>query len=241
LAALWKPRAAVRDALKSIAGGTASFESRAKLEHHLLRLLRRRGTQGVSAFLRSLPEFEFTSQDTADVSRAARFVANGPNARRLIVTTFLEPHSASVNIGVEDDSKVAVEPDPRHRAFYETWESMLGLGDSEVHGLDARRRAVFYVGLLEAEVMNGGLGQYLSNTEGAHVDATLRCLAEIGAPRTAAILTEAARLGATAESYTAAWDSHGRAFERLDREFLESGEDLAGLTSDAFSGTGRGD
>lgn len=60
------------DALRSIAGGTASFESRAKLEHHLLRLLRRRGTQGVSAFLRSLPEFEFTCQDTADVSRAAR-------------------------------------------------------------------------------------------------------------------------------------------------------------------------
>ena len=115
-------------------------------------------------------------------------------------------HPASVDIGVEDGSKVTPDPDPRHRSFYEVWESTLGLADAEVDGLDSRRKAVFYVGLLEAEVMNGGLGQYLSNTDGAHLDATLRCLAEIGALRRAALLAEAARVGARAESSGAAWE-----------------------------------
>ena len=44
----------------------------------------------------------------------------------------------------------------------------------------------------------------------------------------------AAKLGSQAESYVAAWDDESDAFSRLDDEFYESGEDLAGLTADRF-------
>jgi hypothetical protein len=220
------------DTLNAIARGTVSFEGRARLEHHLLDLLRGGGTVSVSAFLGSLPGHDVTAESTG--SEDGRLIVRGRDSRRLVITMYLGPDLASVNIGIEADSGVAPEPDPRHRAFYEIWEGMLGLGDSEVEALDGRRRAVFYVGLLEAEVMNGGFGQYLANTDGVHLDATLRCLAEIGAPRTAALLAEAVRVGAGAESYAAAWEASARTLERLDREFLAAGEDLAGLTADAF-------
>lgn len=227
-------------ALTSIARGTISFESRAQLEHHLLSLLVKRGEEGVSTFLRSVPGYDFATDDIGSAGPESRLVAAGPDGQCLVVTTVPGPHSVSVNVGVEDDPRDGAEPDPRHRAFYEVWESMLGLSDSEVETLGESRKAVFFVGLLEAEVMNGGLGQYLSNTEGVHVDATLRCLAEIGTPRTAAILAEAARLGATANSFTAAWSSNARAFEGLDEQFMSSGEDLAGLTRDVFLNPGEG-
>jgi hypothetical protein len=109
---------------------------------------------GVSAFLGSLPAHDVTAESTG--SEDGRLIVRGRDSRRLVITTYLGPDLASVNIGIEADSGVAPEPDPRHRAFYEIWEGMLGLGDSEVEALDGRRRAVFYVGLLEAEVMNGG-------------------------------------------------------------------------------------
>lgn len=227
-------RANAASALSLIAGGTVAFEARAQLEHHLLTLLRRRGTKGVSAFLGSLPGHHFQQSDGL-VPGETRFVEAGRDAtRRLVVTTFIGPHSASVNVIVEREPAAATERDPRHKAFYEIWESMVGLADSEVESLDATRRAVFYVGLLEAEVMNGGLGQYLSNTGGVHVDATLRCLTEIGARRTASILVRAVQLGSSARSYTEAWDSNAEVYGRLDEELLGSGEDLAGLTADAF-------
>lgn len=221
------------DALNSIARGTASFETRAQLEQHLLSVLRRRGIDGVSAFLKSLPGYDFTTEGAVSGDEEGRFAALGPDARRLIVTTFRRPHLASVNVEVEDES-ASTQPDPRHRAFYDIWEGMVGLGVSHVRSLDPPRQAVFYVALLEAEVMNGGLGQYLTNTDGAYVDATLRCLAEIGASRTAAILAEAARVGEAAESYAAAWEANPEIFERLDEAFLASDEDLAGLTADKF-------
>lgn len=220
--------------LNLIASGMASFESKAQLENHLLNLLRRNGMEGVSAFLKSLPNQNFEHKNTGLMPGQDRYVAAGGGGQRLVITTFLGPHSASVSVDVESNSDIVAEPDPRHRAFYGIWESLLGLDDSEIAGLDTSQKAVFYIGLLEAEVMNGGLGQYLSNTNGVHLDATLRCLSEIGAARTASILAEAAQLGSSAESFTVAWDSNTEVFEKLDEKFLASGEDLAGLTADTF-------
>jgi hypothetical protein len=37
-----------------------------------------------------------------------------------------------------------------------------------------------------------------------------------------------------AESCTAAWELYAREFEQLDKRFLTSGEDLAGLTAEVF-------
>ena len=95
-------------------------------------------------------------------------------------------------------------------------------------------RAVFLIGLLESEVMNGGFGQYLTNTDGVHLSETVTCLERIGASRTLELLLAAAKLGDQAESYVAAWDDESESYSRLDAEFLDSGEDLAGLTADRF-------
>jgi hypothetical protein len=223
----------VQEALASIASGMASFRTRANLEHRLLRLLQDEGPQSVAALLSSLPGYNFSREGTESHTGGARFVADQANVR-LIVTTFIGPASASVNVTTESRDEATARPDPRHEAFYGTWQTLVGLADSEVERLDAVRRAVFLIALLESEVMNGGLGQYLSNTEGAHLSATHTCLLRIGAVRTAALLQAAAELGASAETYSAAWNSESSAFERLDEQFLETGEDLAGLTADSF-------
>jgi hypothetical protein len=67
--------------------------------------------------------------------------------------------------------------------------------------------------------MNGGLGQYLTNTEGVHLSETVACLERIGANKTRELLMAAAKLGSQAESYIAAWDDEPEAFSRLDDKF----------------------
>jgi hypothetical protein len=207
---------------------------RADLENHLLGLLRADGADGVRAFLESLPGLDFAAV-AGNQDHETRFESAVDDGLTLVVTLFCGPHILSANVTVEGgaDTRATRDPDPRHQAFYTVWESLLGLSDSEVASLAPSRRAVYLVGSLEADVMNGGLGQYLSNTEGAHLAPTLECLALAGAPRTAAILRKAAALGTPGE-FGAAWESMADRFEQLDEEFMETGEDLAGLTADAF-------
>ena len=59
------PEEASRD-LTLVGEESASFEVRARLEHHLLSLLREQGCAGVAAFLQSLPEHHFISCGAAD-------------------------------------------------------------------------------------------------------------------------------------------------------------------------------
>ncbi|MDH4044798.1 MAG: DMP19 family protein [Gemmatimonadota bacterium] len=219
--------------LTRVLAGSASFDVRARLEHHLLTVLRVEGSGAVATLLRAVPGHDFMPLGEGVSEHEIRFVTAGPHPR-ILVTTYLGPHAASVNVTVEDAAREPPRPDPRHRAFYEVWERLLGIPDADAAGLDPGRRAVFLVGLLESDVMNGGLGQYLTNTDGVHLEDTMRCLSAIGAERTRAILSEAAALGSGAESYAATWASRSAEFERLDDQFLECGEDLAGLTADAY-------
>jgi hypothetical protein len=212
----------------------ASFEVRARLEHFLLTVLKEHGNDAVADLLQSLPGHHFRRQDDGASEQDASYLSSGHDAADILVATFLSPDLASVNVTTADSPSDQSEPDPRHRAFYDVWENLLGISDSAVAQLDPKGKAVFLVGLLEAEVMNGGLGQYLTNTDGVYLEETIQCLASIGAERTRGIVVEAGRLGAEAESYVAAWESKSEEFQRLDEEFLESGEDLAGLTADAF-------
>ena len=144
-----------------------------------------------------------------------------------MVTTFLTEHSASVNVEVKSEATSATEPDWRHARFYTIWESLLGATPSEVASLKGPRRAVYLVALLESEIMNGGIGQYLANTEAEYLTETLAYLERIRAPRTHALLSRAAEVGGRFESYLAAWDEDPGAFSSLDSEFEMSGEDLA--------------
>ncbi len=230
--ASYGPMELARD-LARIRDGTASFEDRARLEHFLLRHLQEGGNDGVASLLTSLDEFGFSLTEASD-SDDRLYSSSASGGAYLFVTTHLGANLASVNVAVQAESGPTPQPDPRHRAFYAIWESLLGASPSRLAGLDSTRRTVYLIALLEAEVMNGGFGQYLTNTDGEHVEETLACLARIGAERTHGLLIEAARLASTADSYTAAWDDEAEEFGRLDTAFLESGEDLAGMTADAI-------
>ena len=222
----------VAEALSLMARGTASFQLRASFEQYLLDLLKKGGHEGVGAFLGSLPDWGFVRDDVGSSTNESRFRAMATAG--LVVETFLTRGVASVNVLVEADLPSPGPPDPRHQAFYEVWEGFFRGPETPVDELPPWPKAVFLVGLLEAEVMNGGLGQYLTNTNGAFLRETLECLREIGAEKTGAILREAGSLGGKAESYVAAWESRSASFEELDELFLDSREDLAGLTADRF-------
>jgi len=140
-----------------------------------------------------------------------------------------------VEEGAEGKKADPPAPDPRHEAFYELWEAMIGLPEAEVLELDGTRRAVYLVALLEAELNNGGFGQYLDNTEGTLLEETLEVLEKIDAPDTHRLLGEVARLlDETGIDPTDAWEDMGSDLEKLDDEFLLAAEDLAGAVMDVY-------
>ncbi len=104
-----------------------------------------------------------------------------------------------------------------------------------IRRLDPAARAVYLVGLFETELMSGGIGQYLANTDAAFVDSTIEHLQLIGAIRNAEILSEAAQL---LDPNRTNWDEvrrqHAGVLRALDDRFLRAGEDLAGLTASSF-------
>ncbi len=234
--ASYGPVESARD-LARIRDGTASFEDRARLEHFLLRHLQEGGNDSVASLLIDLDELGFSPAEVPD--SADRLYTSSPaDGVSLLVATHLSAELASVNVTVQAERAPALQVDPRHQEFYAIWESLLGATPSQVAELDSARRTVYLIALLEAEVMNGGFGQYLTNTDGEHIEETLAGLRRIGAERTVALLIEAAKLGSAADSYAAAWDDRAEEFGRLDAAFLESGEDLSGLTADAILRTG---
>lgn len=94
--------------------------------------------------------------------------------------------------------------------FYRRYERLGPRGGK----LAPNDRLIQLVGELEADVNNGGFGQYLDNKGAARARKALACLSRIGAKRTARWLKSALE---------------GRDFARLDRQFFEKSEDLASL------------
>jgi hypothetical protein len=110
-------------------------------------------------------------------------------------------------------------------AFYSRYESLAG---KENGRLTRRDRTVLLVGEFEADVNNGGFGQYLGNKGVDRARETLGYLVAIGAKRTAGWLSAAL---ATRNRQT---------LDGLDEQFYEKPEDLASLVMQHFFGsTGR--
>jgi len=98
--------------------------------------------------------------------------------------------------------------------FYKRYQSI----DPEASALSPHDRMVLLIGELEADINNGGFGQYLDNKGEARAREALGHLSTIGAKRTARWLTAA--LAPTADPSD---------LEKLDQEFFERAEDLASL------------
>jgi hypothetical protein len=213
--------------------GTASEDEQASLDFYLLDVRRAEGSRGIIKLLRGFPPERLGSITVSESGAEVLCTVLRDDSPPLLISTCADPDPDMgwVMVAVEPTATSFTADDPRHVAFYTMWEGFL---ENDANKDDVREQAVFLIGLLEMEVMNGGLGQYLTNTDGAHLTETLDCLERIGASKTRELLIAAAKLGAKAESYVAAWDDESEAFSSLDDEFYDSGEDLAGLTADTF-------
>ena len=220
--------------LNAIWSGTASLDEQAALDFFLLDLLQKEGSEGVGDLLRTFPDESLGTIVTSSSGADVRFTITRDEGPPLLIDTSVQDDLAFVNVAVEAPASPPVEADPKHTAFYTVWESFLGTEPPAPDHADEGERAVFLVGLLEAEVMNGGFGQYLTNTDGAHLEDTLACLGKVGASKTRDLLVAAVELADEADSFVAAWDDHSEDYSRLDDEFYEAGEDLSGLTAERF-------
>ena len=213
---------------------TASPQAYADLEHYLIAELTARGADATIQMLQGLPKVKFASVEAGVSSPFSKLVAKFGD-RRIVVSIFESDDMVSVDIALEPDSQPEVVTDARHDWFYSSWENLLHISaDSEVRRLGDAERSVYFVALLEAEVMNGGLGQYLTNTEGEFVDETIACLNSVGAATTGKILAKAKRLKGSRESYPEIWETKAKGLEQLDDEFMAGEDDLAGLVADKF-------
>ncbi len=214
--------------------GRMTPTGRAELEQYLFDVLIADGAAALIARLRELPGFDFMPERDEDPTALVRLVSN--HAGRVIVVSIFEtPDLTSISVDVEDSDRIAPELDPAQAWFYQTWETLQSMTDpAMVNRLDPAARAVYLVGLFEAELMNGGIGQYLANSEGVFLNPTIEHLQLIGAIQSAEILSEAAQLLAANETWDDVWHRHAELLRALDDRFLRAGEDLAGLTASCF-------
>jgi hypothetical protein len=123
--------------------------------------------------------------------------------------------------------------------FYHRYEETIGLTDEEITALPEEKLIIYCIGLLEAEINNGGFFQYFENTEGILAEQTLNYLEEINAPVATRLFRKAisifSPLPATdedswyekLEEVEASYESELNA---LDEEYYEEVENLAALT-----------
>lgn len=187
--------------------------------------------------LTSLPELNFVTDKDFDIADTVKLTSSTEN-EVITITAELSEYHASVHITCEPQNVMAtgeVSLDPRHIAFYSEWEKLLHINNAnELDALSESEKAVYYVGLLESQVMNGGIGQYLANTDGEYVEDTIDCLHSIGAEKTCQVLNDAVALKQPSQSYDDVWDEYSDQLAQLDQTFMEQSEDLAALTADKF-------
>ena len=106
----------------------------------------------------------------------------------------------------------------RQQAFYARYEALLPIEESEVEQLPVDDRLIFVVGEFEADVNNGGFGQYLENKRPERAREALRYLTDIGAGRTARWLSSALEVSDDAD-----------ALEKLNGQFFNKPQDLPSL------------
>ena len=214
--------------------GRMTPTGRAELEQHLFDTLIEDGAAKLIKRLRQLPGFEFMPERDEDPTALVRLVSDRAG-RVIVVSIFETPELTSISVDVEDGDRVAPELDPAQAWFYQTWEALQSMTDpAVVNRLDPAARAVYLVGLFETELMNGGIDQYLANSNTQFVDSTIEHLQLIGAIRSAEILSEAAQLIDTQRSWDEIRREHSGLLRSLDERFLRAGEDLAGLTASCF-------
>lgn len=224
----------VASAFERIAKGKEGPDARTNLELYLLDELIANGTDAVVQILQNIPTMGFSLVESNASSPNSRF-QSGDEYGPIAVDIFELEDLTSINISRAQDDAGKSDQYPWHEWFYSLWMSVQKLSDkSEIERLSDAERTTYYIALLEAQVMNGGLGQYLTNTDGQFIDETIDCLTVIGALRTADIVEKAKLLREKGASYDEIWETKARQLERLDEDFLAIAEDLGKLVANKY-------
>ena len=125
-------------------------------------------------------------------------------------------------------------------AYPEDFDELVLSDKSDFDSLAPSTRIAYCLHQLEAEVNNGGVYQFFSNSSGEYVPETLQALSDIGAPRTRALLEQAVAIAfpggypADPTSFADAladFDDVADGLEPLDAQFFVYAEPLADLTN----------
>lgn len=221
--------------MAAVEPGTWS-QLRADFESWLLSLLQTGGLEELRQGVSRLNGLGFSFREESVSDAELTFTAPLPGTQSAIrITGYSTPAFASADVRVLMPAPPPTPPDPRHERFYALYEGLWDLATHQVAGLDPLRRAVFLVGRLEAELNNGGIGQYLANKGEGHLTATLGVLRQIAAPQTLRVCEAAVRLmEERAVAADEAWDALTLELAELDEAFFQAGEDLSGAVIDAF-------
>ncbi len=224
----------VASAFECISKGEEGPDTRADLELYLLDELLANGTDAVVQILHNIPTMGFSLVESDASSPTSRYKSSDENGP-ISVDVFELEDLMSIKISRAQDDASGAQQYPWHEWFYSLWMSIQKLSDkSEIERLSDAERATYYIALLEAEVMNGGLGQYLTNTDGQFIDETIDCLKVVGALRTAEIVEKAKLLRDKGETYDEIWETKTKQVERLDEDFLAIAEDLGKLVANKY-------
>ncbi|MCC4213200.1 DMP19 family protein [Leeuwenhoekiella parthenopeia] len=117
------------------------------------------------------------------------------------------------------------------------WEK--SKNDKDFESLNEYEKNVIFIEMLEGQVNNGGFDQYFFNSSGEYAYETLKALEEIKANQTAKILNSAIKTFPTLpvpkdteqrrELMEDIPDNISETWDKLDDEFYEYPENLAGL------------
>lgn len=211
--------------------------------HAVLRLEGRRGlTRGIR-HLNALGHGLTCAEERGAWCRHTGLVAGGKV--RMDITALVNDDLVTTGV-----TFAAAEPPPlppgqaaaeeRRQEFY-AWFNRVALAEPvDVEDLPEPDRIVYCVGWLEAEVNNGGFGQYFWNTGGIHAEDTLVALWAIGARDTAELMTRAVALapppGMDGQARAGAREGldrrYGDELDRLSDRFCRGPDDLALLVMD---------
>jgi len=206
------------DALVALTPGAAETEGpRRAMESVLMHALRTGGREAAEKLVESLGAHGHALQRLEALPCMWRVATAPPRVLEIWFTGGETPVVAAVSyrVGKPWGTKAQKRAAGLQAGFYRRYEA-LAPGDAARSREDTLIRRV---GELEADVNNGGFGQYLDNKGEARAREALACLSAIGARRTARWLRSALESRGSADALAA-----------LDREFYEKGEDLAALT-----------
>lgn len=206
---------ALVDSLLALTPGTPAAEQpRHAIEGLLMNALSRGGREAGEQLVESLVAHGYSLERLKALPCMWRVAIPLPRVLEIWFTGGDNPVVAAVSyrVGEPWGTRAQKRAAKLQAEFYRRYE-LVALRDDALPPDD---RLIQLVGEFEADVNNGGFGQYLANKGEARAREALACLSAIGARRTTRWLTSALEGGGGQDGLA-----------RLDEQFNEKAEDLA--------------